>query len=115
MDRSLFADYISELTGGVRRAIEREYGFVHYQFPAWAQDCILIDDIYVKPEVRKAGWGRKLFEEIEELGRKAGKKAVIAQLDLTSEKRHESWAAHLAVGLVPITAEGGKILMRKVL
>lgn len=115
MAPSLFAQYISELTGGVRKAIEHEWGFVFYTFPAWAPDCIMIEDLYVIPELRFQGKGGELFRAIEDLGRLAGKKYLIAQLEIANVKSHASWAAQLAVGLVPISAENGKILTRKVL
>lgn len=109
--KSLWLQYVEELMD--RRGIEYDWGFVHYSYPAWAQDCIMIDDLFVAPEHRKSGKGKILFDGVSEIGRLAGKKWLIAHLELGTRKYVDSWAAQLAVGLLPISAEQGKILVRK--
>lgn len=110
--RSLWARYVDELLGGSKQFIECEWGFVSYSFPTWI-DAIQIEDMYIVPECRKQGRGAELFAKVCALGREAGRKYVIAQLEMTSRVVTESMRAHLAVGLVPVAAENGKILMRK--
>lgn len=110
---SLWAQYSKELMG--RMMIEDENSFVSYSFPEWAPDCIMVHDMFVVPDQRRTGLGTKVFQQIEEIGRQAGKKAVIAHIELSTKCYDKSWAAQLAVGLLPISAENGKILLRKVL
>lgn len=113
MAPSLYTRYIKELTGGGRMAIEHDWGFVHFQMPAWAPDCVVVDDLYVIPEKRLTGAGRELFEQVCEAGRKAGKSAVLAVIEVANVKAASAWKAQLAVGLVPVHAESGKVWMRK--
>ena len=110
--RSLWAQYVDELLGGYKKFIECEWGFISYTFPTWI-DAVQVEELYIVPEQRKHGRGRELFDRVCEIGREQKKEFVIAQLEMNSVVVGESIKAHLAVGLVPVAAELGKILMRK--
>lgn len=114
--KSLWAQYVEELLGGQRKFIECEWGFASYSFPIMhPPTSIMIHDMFILPEYRKQGRGGDLFNKVCEIGKENGKTNVLAEVELASEVALESLKAQLAVGLVPIAAENGKILTRKVL
>lgn len=110
---SLWSDYIAELSGGTRRFIEKDWGFVSYSYPSWAQDSIFVEDMYIVPAERSSGRGSDLLEEVCEIGRLAGKRFVLANVEIDTEICVGALRAQLAVGLVPIGANNGKIMLRR--
>lgn len=111
---SLWADYIKEIRGEAAHTfLEFPECFVSYSLPAWAPDCIMIHDMYVVPALRKSGRGRALLSDVEEIGRKAGKKYVIAELEINTLTFQEAFAAQTSVGFRPIAAQNGIICMQK--
>lgn len=113
MRPSLWAQYCTELLGGARTFLETEWGFISYSFPQAVPNAVMIHDMYVIPEERRAGRGRELFDRVCWIGKEAGKTAVLAEAELSSKVFMESFRAQLAVGLVPIAADRDKILTRK--
>lgn len=109
---SLWSDYITELRGD-RTFLEYPDCFASYSFPAWAPECIIIHDMYVKPELRRAGRGLSLLQDIEEIGRKAGCKAILAELEIATKTFPTAFAAQVSGGFVPIAAKNDTICMRK--
>ena len=112
MKASLWARYITELLGGERIFIERDFGFISYSLPKLPNDVLWLHDIYVVPDQRGEGRGRELFETACEVGRKAGRTYILTQIEIGTKIYTESLKAHLQVGLVPIAAEGGKIILK---
>lgn len=110
---SLWAEYINELRGGKVSFIEQEHGFISWSFPEWAHNCIMINDIYVRPDARMQGVGKLLLEQVCEIGRKAGRLYVTSELHLDTCIYAESMRAQIAVGFVPVAAENGRIFMRR--
>lgn len=111
---SLWSQYIDELRGPEHRHfIEYPDCFVSYSFPDWAPSCILIHDMYVIPDLRKSGRGSALLSDVCELGRKAGKVAVLAELELATRTFDQAFRAQIASGFVPIAAQNGIICLRK--
>lgn len=109
---SLWADYINEIRGD-RVFIEYPDCFASYSFPDWVPTCIVIHDMYVTPDLRKSGRGTALLNDICEIGRKAGKTSVIAELEITTKTFQQAFKAQTAVGFVPIAAKNDIICMRK--
>lgn len=111
---SHWADYIDELRGrGFRTFLEAEHGFVAYSFPEWATECIMIHDIYVTPAARRQHRGLEFLAQVEQIGREAGRKYVISELEIKTEIFELSFRAQVGAGFMPISAYSDKILMRK--
>lgn len=112
---SLWADYIRELRGPeFRYFLEYSDCFAVISYPAgqWA-DCIIIHDMYVKPELRKQGRGKTLLEDVCQLGLKAGRKYVCAELEIATQTFEGAFKAQTAVGFMPVSANNGIIVMKK--
>lgn len=110
---SLWSEYIAELRGNTVQFIETEKGFVSYEFPLWATDSIYVCDMYVVPSARMNGLGREMFEKVMAIGRMAGKKYLMAYVELGTAVSFKSMQAQMAVGLMPFSANNDKILMRR--
>jgi GNAT superfamily N-acetyltransferase len=112
---SLWSEYIAELRGpDFRKWLEDEDGFVAYSLPIDGE-CIIVHDMYVKPEVRKMGIGKEYLKKICEIGKEAGRKFVISEVELATGVTASSMAAQLAVGFVPVKTSPDTIYLRKVI
>lgn len=113
---SLWSDYIQELRGpGFREFLEYPDCFAVYSIPKlepW-NDCVIIHDMYVKPELRKQGRGSVLLDDIAEIGRKAGRSYIAAELELGTLSFESAFRSQIAAGFVPFSAQNGIIVMRK--
>ena len=110
---SLWADYIKELRGPeFRQWLEYPDGFVAYSLPA-GNDCIIIHDMYVKPELRESGRGSALLIDVCEVGRRAGRKYVVAEVELATLTATTALKAQLAVGFSPVVVGNGNIFLQK--
>lgn len=110
---SLWAQYITELRGPVRHWLEYPDCFVSYSFPDWLPDCLIIHDMFVLPELRKSGRGKALLDDVFEAGRKAGKRYVVAELELGTLTFDMAFRAQTAVGFVPVGAKNDILCMKK--
>lgn len=109
---SLWADYIREFRGEAYMTfLEYPNCFVAYSMPEG--ECILIHDIYVKPEFRKAGCGKALLSDVEKIGLEAGRKYVLTEIEVGTPLTEVSIKAQLKVGFLPVAAQNGIIVMRK--
>lgn len=110
---SLWADYVTELRGpDFRKWLEYPDGFVAYSLPE-GSDCIIIHDMYVKPELRKAKRGSALLEDVCEIGRTAGRKYVVAEIELAALTALGALRAQMAAGFVPVAAGNGSICLKR--
>lgn len=110
---SLWADYIAELRGpDFRKFLEYPDCFAAYSVPP-DLNCIIIHDMYVKPELRETGRGTALLTDICEIGRTAGKSHVIAELELGTRTAEVAFRAQTAAGFIPRAAHNGIIHMEK--
>lgn len=110
---SLWAEYIRELRGpDFRQFLEYPDCFAVYSVPE-GKDCIIIHDMYVRPDLRKSGRGKALLADIEDIGRKAGRTCLLAELELGTLSVQTAFRAQTAVGFQPISAYNGIIAMRK--
>ena len=110
---SLWAEYIAELRGPeYRQWLEFPDCFAAYSLPE-DKECIIIHDMYVKSWARKSGRGKLLLDDVCEIGRKAGKKFVVAEIELNTLTVDQALGAQLAVGFKPVAAYTGIICMRK--
>lgn len=112
---SLWADYTKELRGqGFRHWLEYPDCFIAYSFPEWGP-IIFIHDMYVAPEMRRSGRGTALLNEVTEIGRKAGKRYAVAELEINTLTFEQAFNAQIASGFIPTAAQPGIICMRKVI
>jgi GNAT superfamily N-acetyltransferase len=110
---SLWADYIQELRAGTIQFLEHDFGFISYTYPEWAPTSIKVCDIYVAPGFRKDRKGTFLLEEVCEIGRKAGKTSVIAELELNTATIKLAFRSQVAAGFLPMAAHNGIIHLQK--
>lgn len=105
---SLWARYKNEADG--TNFIEHEWGLASYVV---AEVSIVIDDMYIVPELRRQGYGRKLLAELEEVARSHNKEMLISSV-LIAHKDHDiSLKAQLAVGFETFSADNGKIWLKR--
>ena len=111
--KSLWPEYLQEQFGENTVSLEYSWGFVNYSFPAYAPNCIELEDIYVVPEQRRKGRGTELFKKVCKAGIEAGKDALLTQVQIESKVCVSSLLAQLSVGLIPISAQNDTILLRR--
>lgn len=104
---SLWAEYNAEQDGTV--VIERDYGFIQYYFQG---DACIVEEMYVKPALRKQGMGTELFRMVCGEAIAAGKKVIVAELNVEWKSCTVALKAQLAAGFVPIAADAGRIVMK---
>ena len=110
---SLWSEYIAELHGPEHRTfLEFPDCFAAYSLPKGGE-CIIIHDMYVRPWARKSGRGTVLLDDVCEIGRKAGRKFVLAEVALATLTAGTAMRAQLAAGFEPIVADKGSVVMRK--
>lgn len=111
---SLWADYIRELRGPDSRVfLEYPYCFASYSLPELSPDVMIIHDMFVAPAFRKNGRGKVLLSELEEIGRKAGRKYVLSELEIQTKTFDVAFKAQVAAGFLPVAAANDIIVMRK--
>ena len=110
---SLWADYVTELRGPeYRQWLEYPDCFAAYSLPK-ASECIIIHDMYVKPELRQDGRGKTLLEDLCEIGRKAGRRWVISEVEIATLTAATAMKAQLAAGFAPVSTSLETVIMRK--
>ncbi len=103
---SLWASYKLESLG--LHTIELDWGLASY---CLGNDCLFIDEFYIRPDFRRNGYGRKLLEMIKSVAIEAGKPSIRSTVSLNNKTSVLSLQAQLAGGFVPIKAENGMILL----
>jgi GNAT superfamily N-acetyltransferase len=109
--KSLWAQYEDEVLGGRHKYIEKEWGFITYEF--LEPDVLHLIHIYVIPERRKEGLALTLVEEAEQIGREAGMKWSLAHIEINRATTVGSLFAHLKAGFVPHHTEPGIIYLKR--
>lgn len=89
----MYAKYLKEREGS--EIVEKVEGFMVLKF---LEDSVYLQDIYVLPEFRKQGMGRKMLEELEILARDAGFSSIVGSCCPTANGSTESLKAILACG-----------------
>lgn len=108
LSKSLYARYISERAHG--QIIENDSGFIVYRSDS--ADCYVIE-IYVRPECRRSGKGRELFNELESRAISAGCKKITGGIYLEDSQYKSILAAVLHGGFSIKSANGGIIYVEK--
>src|SRR5210317_1124304 len=100
---SLFGEYIKERLN--KSIIEDEHGFATY-FPAFNNEYMYIEDIYVKPEFRKKDKASIYADEISEIARKKGIKKLLGSVDINANAATESMKVLFAYGFKLLDIKG---------
>lgn len=90
---SLFSDY--KLEREDKHVLELEHGFAVYSF---GDDFCYLEDIYVRPEIRRSGLGSKMADQISNLARERGLKRLFGSVSTSGKNAHENLLALLAYG-----------------
>lgn len=93
---SHYGQYIAEREG--RDIIEDEFGFATYIMNADDGECYIVD-IYVVPEMRKAGIASKYADTIAEIARLNGCDVLSGSVDPTCENATDSLKVLLGYGM----------------
>lgn len=102
---SLFAEYKKEREG--KETIEKEYGFLTY---LTKDGFLYIEDIYIRPDFRLQGFGKKLTDEAVYIAKKYhGCNKLLGTIDAKDESAHDSLMALIAYGL-KIQNNDGRLL-----
>lgn len=102
---SLFAEYLLEKEG--KKTIETEYGFITYFMD---NDHMHVDILFVANNVRKAGFGEKLFLDACQ---SESPKSVSAAVDTSHRNPTNPLHSFLNYGFKVVGTRGSEILLYK--
>lgn len=105
---SLWADYMKERLG--HHTIETEDGFVVFDVKP---PKMSIEDIYVRPEVRKGTKSLKLFNEAVARGKAQGCTEVWTQVWIGPTGAERALRVNLALGFRVMSAQNNGIILMK--
>lgn len=103
---TLYARYIDERQG--LRVLEQEHGFLTYRIEK--NECFIMD-MYVRKEYRRAGYGTKLIESLEQVCE--GCDAIFANIWLWDPNCNGTMAGALATGFKLFKTGEGVITVAK--
>lgn len=103
---SMWVDYIREC--GILEIIEEDYGWV--TFHGEPAGFVFINDMYVVPEKRDSGYGKKLLERVFAWALERGYTWVTTTVHTSNKNATVAVAAALACGFY-ITPSGNKDLI----
>lgn len=106
---TLYAKLLAERTDG--KILEDEFGFITYRVTG--TECFLID-MYVAPEARAKGHGRKLINRLDEAARELGCDRITSNIYLSDPGASNTLLAALQVGFKVTAAAGAIQITRKV-
>lgn len=106
---SLYASYLRERTND--EIIENDYGFASYRF--LDGNKVYIIDIYISPEMRKAGAASALADSIVEMAKNRGCVELIGSVVPSAKNSADSMRVLLAYGMTPYGIEGNMVLFKK--
>lgn len=101
----LYADYLKERRG--LSMIESDQGFIAYRCKG--KECF-IGEMYVDPDVRKLGVGRKLLNTVIDVARAEGCEFITANIFLDDPNANSTLAAVLACGFKVVSAPNSNVL-----
>lgn len=105
---SFYAEYVKERAGHF--VIEDDDGFVEYSLQ---KDCIFIENMYVRPEMRRDGIGTRYLCEVEEIGQKHGYHVIGCGVCPSALNHVASLQAALASGFSIYAVKENYILLSK--
>jgi ribosomal protein S18 acetylase RimI-like enzyme len=110
---SMYKEYIEETTD--TRMLETDYGFATYitSFGNDGHVDCYIEDIYVKPEFRKAYEASKIAKKIEEIAKKEGCTRLLGSVNLNIKDPTRSIKVLLQYGFEVLSAGEGFIWFKK--
>jgi predicted GNAT family acetyltransferase len=106
---SLFSEYKMEREG--KFVIESENSFAVYSFPDG--ESVYIEDIYVKPELRKSGLGSCAANMIAKIAKEKGCKKMYGSIVPSANGANDSLKALLAYGFKLSSSEHNIIFFVK--
>ena len=106
---SLWADYKKERDG--KDVIEWKDGFAAFKINS-DKTCWL-SDIYVKPECRQDGVGRKLSDAVGKIAKDMGCNTLLGTVDIFDSLATESMKAQFGVGFKLLRIDGNLIVLSK--
>lgn len=104
----MWKSYLKEREGS--EVLEFEHGFAVVRELV---DCLYLQDIYVKPEHRNSGYGRKILAVVEDAAKDMGFKYVLGSCSPKAEGSTASLQAILACGFELSDCEKDIIYLRK--
>lgn len=105
---SLWAEYVSERLNW--SVIESEDSFVAYSF---SPPVVKIEDIYVRPHLRKTHVATKLLDEVVEIAKAQPDINVLWTQVWAGEESDRSLKACLRYGFKVLTTDSGRIILGK--
>ena len=90
---SLYADYMSEVYG--KNVIENESSIVVWTMK---DDIFYLEDIYIKPDLRDQGLGKKFMELIVQIAKNNGCTKLLGSITLLNKYRDENMMKFLKYG-----------------
>lgn len=106
----MWKSYLKEREGS--EVLELEHGFAVIR---QLNDCLYLQDIYVKPEHRGTGYGRKILEIVEATAKEMGYKFVLGSCSPKAEGSTVSLKAILACGFELYDCDRDIIYLKKAL
>ncbi len=107
---SLYADYLKEKS--TDQIYEIDEGFATYRFLNDYRSVYIID-IYVRPEFRKSGIGKKIVDEIVYISKAHGCVELLGTIAPEMPGSTNSMKMQLAIGMKLHSVVGGAIILRK--
>jgi predicted GNAT family acetyltransferase len=105
---SLFAQYIREREG--KEIVETENGFATFFYTG---EYCYIEDIYVKPELRKSGLASELANQISEIAKNKGVKKLLGSVSPKATGADASMRVLLAYGFKLLSSDKDLIYFEK--
>lgn len=111
---SLWADYLSECLGKI--VLEAEEGFAVYLYTMWNdRKAVYIEEIYVRPDLRKRGVAASLADAIADVAKEQGCAFLIGSVAPTARGSTASLKVLLSYGfeLSHLDAQNNLIIFTK--
>lgn len=105
---SLYAKYIKEREQ--KEIVENEFGFATYKVFG---NAVYIEDIYVVPEMRKAGMAKTLADQACFYAKEKGAKKVFGSVDVSLSSANESIKVLMAYGMSAHSTSGNLVYFSK--
>lgn len=106
--KSLYAEYYEERTGG--QVLEVEGGFVAYKVTGQE---VFIDEIYVRPALRKTKSGAGMLDRVGDESRALGCKFMTCSICPAANGSSEALAAAIAYGFRLHSTDADRVFLAK--
>lgn len=107
----MFSAYSEEKGFGPRIHYAEGVGFATYHLLGEGK-CYL-EEIYVVPEKRKTGEGRKIADTVCEIAKESGRNILIGSVNQQAKTKDDSMKAFLAYGMKLEQNEGDMVYLKK--